>query len=68
MHRVVTWRNQVVPENLVHIHGRCDRIFPFGHRSAHVVVTDGGNLMVLNRVQELSQLLMVTLQPPPMQG
>jgi pimeloyl-ACP methyl ester carboxylesterase len=62
MNRVVGWRNQVVPENLLHIHGGRDRVFPFGHRSAHVVVPDGGHLMVLNRAQELSQLLMATLQ------
>jgi hypothetical protein len=57
----------MVPENLVHIHGERDRVFPFGHRSAHLVVTDGGHLMVLNRAQELSQLLMATLQATPMQ-
>ncbi|NJL45490.1 MAG: alpha/beta hydrolase [Leptolyngbyaceae cyanobacterium SM2_3_12] len=28
MERVVTWRNQEVPGNLVHIHGGRDRVFP----------------------------------------
>ncbi|MGB3137185.1 MAG: alpha/beta hydrolase, partial [Nodosilinea sp.] len=61
MNRVVCWRNQVVPENLVHIHGACDRVFPLGHRSAHIVVPDGGHLMVLNRAEKLSQLLISAL-------
>lgn len=62
MNRVVSWRNQVVPENLVHIHGERDRVFPSGHRSAQVVVPGGGHLMVLTQAQELSQLLMAALQ------
>lgn len=28
IHRVVTWRNREVPENLVQVHGARDRIFP----------------------------------------
>ncbi|MGB3200651.1 MAG: alpha/beta hydrolase [Nodosilinea sp.] len=67
MNRVVGWRNQVVPKNLVKIHGGRDRVFPFGDRSADVVIPDGGHLMVLNRAEELSQLLMTTLATNPAQ-
>ncbi len=65
MNRVVGWRNQVVPDNLVHIHGGRDRIFPVGRRRADVVLPDGGHLMVLNRAPAISQLLMQTLQVAP---
>ncbi|WP_052050102.1 alpha/beta hydrolase [Leptolyngbya sp. KIOST-1] len=65
MHRVVGWRNQVVPPNLVQIHGDRDRVFPHGARNADVVVPGGGHLMVLNRAEELSQLLMTTLATDP---
>ncbi|MBW4484108.1 MAG: alpha/beta hydrolase [Tildeniella torsiva UHER 1998/13D] len=68
INRVVGWRNQVLPEHLVHIHGGSDRVFPFGDRSADVVVPDGGHLMVLNRAEELSQLLMATLATSPAQS
>lgn len=68
IHRVVGWRNQVVPKHLVHIHGGSDRVFPFGDRSADVVVPDGGHLMVLNRAEELSQLLMATLATNPVES
>lgn len=68
INRVVSWRNQVVPEHLVHIHGDRDRVFPFGHRSADVVVPGGGHLMVLNRAEELSQLLMATLTTNPVES
>jgi pimeloyl-ACP methyl ester carboxylesterase len=65
MHRVVGWRNRVVPENVVHIHGDRDRVFPAGHRSADIVIPGGGHLMVLNRAAELSQQLMDVLEQAP---
>lgn len=68
INQVVSWQNQVVPEGLVHIHGSSDRVFPFGYRSADVVVPDGGHLMVLTRAEELSQLLMKTLTTSPVES
>lgn len=68
INQVVSWRNQVVPEGLVHIHGSSDRVFPFGYRSADVVVPGGGHLMVLTRAEELSQLLMKTLTTSPVES
>ncbi|WOD38045.1 alpha/beta hydrolase [Nodosilinea sp. E11] len=65
INRVVGWRNQVVPKNLVQIHGERDRVFPSGHRSADVVVPEGGHLMVLTRAEELSELLMAVLETTP---
>ncbi len=67
INRVVDWRNQVVPKNLVQIHGGRDRVFPFGDRRADIVIPDGGHLMVLTRAEELSRLLMATLATSPAQ-
>ena len=68
MNRVVGWRNQTVPKNLVQIHGDRDRIFPWGHHTADIVVPDGGHLMVLNRAEQLSELLMAALATDPVQA
>jgi pimeloyl-ACP methyl ester carboxylesterase len=65
LNQVVNWRNVVIPANLVHIHGGRDRIFPWGYRSAQVVVPEGGHLMVLTRAADLSRLLMDTLAASP---
>jgi pimeloyl-ACP methyl ester carboxylesterase len=65
MNRVVGWRNQVVPDNLVHIHGGRDRIFPVGRHRADLVLPEGGHLMVLNRAPAISQLLMQVLPVDP---
>lgn len=57
IHRVVTWRNQDVPANVVQVHGGCDRIFPVGNVNPDVLLEDGGHFMVMNRAGRLSTIL-----------
>lgn len=57
LHKVVVWKNQEVPENLVHIHGRRDRIFPFRFITADYTIDDSGHLLVMSRAEKVSTLL-----------
>ena len=57
LHRVVIWKNQDIPESVVHIHGKRDHIFPFRFVSPDYAVEDCGHLMVMNRAEEISTLL-----------
>ena len=57
LHKVVVWRNQEVPDNLVHVHGKSDRIFPFRFVNPDYTVDNSGHLMVMNRAEEVSDLL-----------
>lgn len=57
LHRVVSWRNYDIPESVVHIHGKRDRIFPFYFVSPDYAVENCGHLMVMNRAEEISNLL-----------
>ncbi len=57
LHRVVTWKNREIPENLVHIHGARDRIFPYRFVTPNYSVENSGHLMVMNRAEEVSDLL-----------
>jgi pimeloyl-ACP methyl ester carboxylesterase len=65
MQRVVTWQNHEVPDNLVHVHGSRDRVFPPRNLAADVMVEKGGHLMVLNRAEQISRLLVSLLQTRP---
>jgi len=56
-HKVVTWRNDVIPENLQHIHGSSDRIFLMRFIKADYILEKGGHLMVMNHAAEVSTLL-----------
>jgi pimeloyl-ACP methyl ester carboxylesterase len=55
--QIARWQNQVVPPNLIHIHGTTDKILPYCQAHSHVSVAGGGHLMVLNKAQEVSALL-----------
>lgn len=57
LHKVVVWQNQEIPENLVHVHGKRDRIFPYRYVNPDYAVENSGHLMVMNRAEEVSNLL-----------
>jgi len=57
LHKVVVWQNQAVLENLVQVHGKRDRIFPYRYVQPDYTVENSGHLMVMNRAEEVSTLL-----------
>jgi len=65
MHKVVTWQNRQVPDNVVHIHGGGDRIFPCRQVNPDILLADGGHLMVMNRAERVSMVLMSLLATDP---
>lgn len=54
--KILSWKNTSGTENLVQIHGTKDRLFPV-YKNAAAVVEGGGHLMVLNRAEEVSDIL-----------
>jgi hypothetical protein len=56
-HKVVTWNNDVIPENLQHIHGSSDRIFLMRFIKPDYILEKGGHLMVMNHAAQISTLL-----------
>ena len=63
LHKVVVWKNTEVPDTIVHVHGRRDRIFPFRFVTPDYAVDNSGHLMVMNRADEISDLIeKLTLQ------
>ena len=57
LHKVVVWQNDEVPENIVHIHGKRDRIFPYRFVQPDHAIEGSGHLMVMNQAEEMSNLL-----------
>jgi len=56
MQAVVDWRNETVPENLYHIHGTHDLVFPLRYTRADYVI-EGGHLLVMANSGEVSRVL-----------
>lgn len=56
--RVIHWRNEEVPDNVVHIHGNSDRIFPSYYIKDVIWIKGGTHFMVVNRAKEISKIIL----------
>ena len=57
VNEVLNWKNDWLPENIVHIHGDKDKIFPIKKIAANHVVKNGTHLMIFNRGKEISDFI-----------
>lgn len=55
--QVIHWRNEEIIDNLVHIHGTRDRIFPNFYIKDAIWVKGGSHFMVVNRAKEISRII-----------
>ncbi len=53
--KIVNWKNNTVPQNLIHIHGTADRVLPL--TNCDFKIEGGGHLMILSKANEISNLL-----------
>ncbi len=64
VHEILHWKNTWIPENLVHIHGGKDHIFPIRKIRADFVIEDGGHFMIMNRAEKINPILSKILDEP----
>ena len=57
LHRAITWDNEEEFADVVHIHGDCDKVFPFKNIRNAVRVHGGSHLMILNKHKEVNRHL-----------
>ena len=57
INQVVRWQNRTVPNNIYHIHGTSDRVFPLSFVEANFTVERGGHFMIMNRAERVSNLI-----------
>ena len=56
--KIVHLKNEVVHENLTHIHGTADRILPLRFIHADIVIQGGTHLMIMNKASEVQQKIL----------
>lgn len=54
---MMTWRNEVVPEGIYHIHGNADQVILPNGIKANYWVSDGGHFMIYNRASLINPIL-----------
>ncbi|MEM7591263.1 MAG: alpha/beta hydrolase [Cyanobacteria bacterium P01_A01_bin.83] len=65
IHQVITWKNEIIPDNIYHIHGESDRIFPYQFVQSDFSVNQGGHFMVMNRASYISNLIKQIVELSP---
>lgn len=61
--QILNWRNHDCPQNVVHIHGEQDQIFPVKTIRPTHIIKHGTHMMVWNRADEISGIINETLKP-----
>ncbi|MCB9262000.1 MAG: alpha/beta hydrolase [Flavobacteriales bacterium] len=56
MNAVMIWQNEIIPPNVVHIHGSHDKILPIRCVNATEIIPGGGHLMVLSNHKNLNKV------------
>ncbi len=51
------WDNEVIPTNIVHIHGTNDKILHYKYVQCNITLPGGGHLMVLEHYAETGEIL-----------
>jgi pimeloyl-ACP methyl ester carboxylesterase len=57
VHQVLRWNNSWYPENIVHIHGDHDKIFPVKKSNPTHIIRGGTHIMMLNKANEVSRCI-----------
>ncbi len=56
VHCILNWKNEWIPENIIHIQGRKDHIFPIRHLKADYIIDDGGHFMIMNKADKVNTI------------
>jgi len=57
IHNVLSWRPSSVTNDIVHIHGSKDEIFPIKYIKDCIVIEGGTHVMILNKAKRISTIL-----------
>ncbi len=55
--QILNWKNAWQPDNMIHIHGDRDKIFPVKKINPTCIIKDGTHMMIYNRAGEISECI-----------
>ena len=58
IYNILNWEQEEPMQNIVHIHGNNDGIFPIKHIKDCIIIEGGTHVMILNKAKEISKLLL----------
>jgi pimeloyl-ACP methyl ester carboxylesterase len=60
--KIICWENKIIPENLIHIHGAADLVFPIMFIKNKITIPGGDHAMVFNEAEKVNEVLLKELK------
>ena len=57
IHNVLNWKQEIVPKNLIHIHGLSDNVFPVKYIENFIPIEKGTHVMIITKAKKISSLI-----------
>jgi len=57
INEIVNWKNELIPEKYIHIHGDKDKIIPIKNIKADFIIKNGGHFMTVNKSKEIEKII-----------
>lgn len=57
INKMVSWRNNIIPDNIIRINGDKDKVFPLKNINSQYIIKGGTHFIVWNRANELSEII-----------
>lgn len=61
IHNVLHWQQKEPLENITHIHGNNDHVFPIKNIKESIIIESGTHIMILNKAKKISKIIHDTL-------
>jgi pimeloyl-ACP methyl ester carboxylesterase len=58
---IMKWDNEMIADNIVHIHGLNDKVFPVKYIKNYISVEDAGHFMIINKINEINEIIKMLL-------
>ena len=55
--KIVNWKNEIIPENTIHIHGNADRILPIRFVKPDYAINKAGHFMIVQNAREIDVII-----------
>ena len=62
IHQILNWKNDWQPDNIIHIHGDKDKIFPIKKINPTHIIKEGTHMIIYNRANEVGEFILQELQ------
>ncbi|SDX83805.1 Pimeloyl-ACP methyl ester carboxylesterase [Lutibacter oricola] len=58
IYNVLHWKNEVIDDSILHIHGVEDHVFPIKHIENCISIKNGTHIMILDKAKTISKILL----------